>query len=58
MAAMDKGATLTDVTDWSSDTTFRRFYYRPMKDATFAHKVLSPKSDLVRGIIRVQYLYV
>ena len=60
-AAMDKGVTLTDilhVADWSSDTTFRRFYYRPMKDATYAHKVLSPKSDLVRGIMRAQYLYV
>ena len=29
-----------------------------MKDATYAHKVLSPKSDLVRGIMRAQYLYV
>ena len=52
-AAMDEGVTLTDilhVADWSSDTTFWRFYYRPMMDATYTHKILSPRSDLVRGM--------
>ena len=52
-AAMDKGVTLSDIlhtADWSSDTTFRRFYYRPVKDATYAHRVLSVKSDSVCGI--------
>ena len=53
-AAKDKGVTLTDIlhtADWSSDTTFRRFYYRPVKDATYAHRVLSSRNDLVCGII-------
>lgn len=39
-AAMDKGVTLSDIlhmADWSSGTTFQRFYYRPVKDATYAH---------------------
>ena len=53
-AAMEKGVTLSNIlhiADWSSDTTFRRFYYRPVKDATYAHRVLSIRSDLVCGIV-------
>ena len=47
-AAMEKGVTLTDIlhtADWSSDTTFQHFYYRPVKDATYAHRVLTPNND-------------
>ena len=53
-AAMEKGVTLSNIlhtADWSSDTTFRRFYYRPVKDATYAHRALSIRSDLVCGIV-------
>ena len=44
-AALNKGVTLGDilqVADWSSDSTFRRFYYRPTHDhsANFDQKVL------------------
>ena len=44
-AALNKGITLGDilqVADWSSDSTFRRFYYRPTHDhsANFDWKVL------------------
>ena len=45
-AAMDKGVTLSDIlhtADWSSDTTFWQFYYRLVKEATYAHQVLSAK---------------
>ena len=40
-----RGVTLAEVlqvADWSSDSTFRRFYYRPEGRAVYAHKVLSP----------------
>ena len=49
-AAKEKGVTLSDIlhtADWSSDTTFRRFYYRPVKEATYASRVLTPRNDLV-----------
>ena len=44
-AALNKGVTLGDilqVANWSSDSTFRRFYYRPTHDysANFGRKVL------------------
>ena len=44
-AALNKGVTLGDilqVADWSSESTFRRFYYRPTHDysANFGRKVL------------------
>lgn len=43
-AAMENGVALTEVlrtADWSSDTTFRRFYYRPGGKTAYAHGVLS-----------------
>ena len=42
-AALNKGVTLADIlqaADWSSDTTFRRFYYRPTSSASFGRGVL------------------
>lgn len=42
-AAFEKGASLQDVletADWSTDFTFRRFYYRPIADTTYAQKLL------------------
>ena len=41
-AALTKGVSVTDIlhtADWSSDTTFRRFYYRPLNN-TYSHKLL------------------
>lgn len=42
-AAECKGVTLTDIlstADWSTDTTFRRFYYRPTESNVYASTVL------------------
>lgn len=42
-AALEKGASIQDVlqtADWSSDSTFQCFYYRPTIDTTYAHKLL------------------
>ena len=33
-------AEILKTADWSSEATFRRFYYRPEVSANFAHKVL------------------
>jgi len=47
-AAMDKGVPLSDIlstADWSRDTTFKRFYYRPSMDDTFATNVLRKASS-------------
>lgn len=41
-AALTKGVSVADIlhtADWSSDTTFRRFYYRPLNN-TYSHKLL------------------
>ena len=41
-AALSKGVSVADIlhtADWSSDTTFRRFYYRPSGN-TYSHKLL------------------
>ena len=45
-AALTKGVSIQDIlhtADWSSDSTFRRFYYRPAKENVFAHKLLTLK---------------
>ena len=42
-AALAKGVSIEDIlktADWSNDTTFRRFYYRPSSDNTFSQVVL------------------
>ena len=42
-AALNKGVSLSDIlstADWSKDSTFRRFYYRPTESNTYAQKVL------------------
>ena len=43
-AASNQGVTTEEIlkaADWSSDSTFQRFYYKPVRDATFAKTVLS-----------------
>ena len=43
-AALSKGIHLADIlgmADWSRDSTFKRFYYRPSSDGNYAQKVLS-----------------
>ena len=43
-AAKDKGLPMSDIleaADWSGENTFKRFYYRPTKSASFAQTVLS-----------------
>ena len=47
-AAKEKGATLTDIlstADWSSDSTFRRFYYRPSETSSSAYAVTVLSGD-------------
>ena len=41
-APLTKGVSVADIlhtADWSSDTTFRHFYYRPLGN-TYSHKLL------------------
>ena len=43
-AAAGAGVTTNDIlkaADWSSDSVFRRFYYRPVNDPTFGRSVLA-----------------
>ena len=43
-AAMHKGVHISDIlstADWSRESTFRNFYYRPATEDTFAQRVLS-----------------
>ena len=43
-AASNQGVTTEDIlkaADWSNSSTFQRFYYKPVRDATFARTVLS-----------------
>ena len=45
-AAYNKGVSMQEIlqtADWSKDSTFRRFYYRPSENANYAMKVLSSK---------------
>ena len=44
MAAANAGITMEDIlkaADWSSDTVFKKFYYKPTKDVKFGHAVLT-----------------
>jgi len=44
-AASEKGVLMEDIlrtADWSTDSTFRRFYYRPTHDNHYAQAVLQP----------------
>ena len=43
-AAALRGVTTSDIilaADWSSDSVFRRFYYKPVHDPTFGKAILS-----------------
>ena len=43
-AAALRGVTSSDIilaADWSSDSVFRRFYYKPVHDPTFGKAILS-----------------
>ena len=43
-AASNQGVTTEEIlkaADWSNSSTFQRFYYKPVRDATFARTVLS-----------------
>ena len=43
-AAAGAGVTMTDImqaADWSTESVFRRFYYRPSHDASYGRTVLS-----------------
>ena len=45
-AAADAGVTTTDIlsaADWSSESIFQKFYYKPQKNNTFGKAVLSTK---------------
>ena len=47
-AAFNKGVTIENIlqaADWSTDSTFRRFYYRPSHSAVYGQKVLQPASS-------------
>jgi len=43
-AALSKGVHIADIltmADWSRDSTFKRFYYRPTVDGGYAQRLLS-----------------
>ena len=45
-AAANAGITTDDIlkaADWSSDTVFKRFYYKPTRDVRFGQSVLAPR---------------
>ena len=45
-AAAQKGVTTNDIlqaADWSSDSVFRRFYYKPVHDSKYGRTILSQK---------------
>ena len=47
-AASQKGVLIEDIlrtVDWSRDSTFRRFYYRPSHKSSYAQAVLQPRTD-------------
>jgi len=47
-AASEKGVLIEDIlrtADWSRDSTFRRFYYRPSHQNNYAQTVLQPRTD-------------
>ena len=47
-AAANQGVTTEDIlraADWSSDSSFQRFYYKPVRDTTFAKTVLSSATN-------------
>ena len=46
-AAADSGVTTTDIlkaADWSTESVFRKFYYRPSRDPSYGRAVLSSRS--------------
>jgi len=48
-AAAGSGVTMNDImqaADWSSESVFRSFYYRPSHDTTFGRAVLSSSASL------------
>ena len=47
-AAVKQGVSIAHIlktADWSKESTFKRFYYRPENDASFAHKVLGVQPE-------------
>ena len=38
-------AQILEAADWTSENTFRKYYYRPGNDPAFAHGVLSEKVE-------------
>ena len=47
-AAVKHGVPISQIlrtADWSSEGTFREYYYTPTNDPSFAHKVLSTQSE-------------
>ncbi len=43
-AALKQGVTMAEIlrtADWTTESTFRKYYYRPTIDTTFANKVLA-----------------
>ena len=48
MAAFDKRVTIENIlqaAEWSTDSTFRRFYYQPNHSAVYSQKVIQPASS-------------
>jgi len=46
-SAADSGITTTDIlkaVDWSTESVFRKFYYRPSGDLSYGQAVLSSRS--------------
>ena len=52
-AALNKGVTLADIlqaANCSSDTTFRRFYYRPTSSTSFGRGILDVRKQVGKSL--------
>ena len=49
-AAANRGVTtdeILDAADWSTESSFQRFYYKPIHNAVFVKSVLSATNDTI-----------
>ena len=53
-----QGVTTEDIlsaADWSTESTFQKFYYKPMHNTVFAHSVLTATKNTI-DIVRLSVL--
>ena len=56
-AAANKGVTMSDIlkaADWSSESVFKRFYYKPTRSSNFGRSVLSKQTQLQTTTVDIE----